>query len=55
MIDKELQSRFEAARADLSNQEIVSIQNNDGSGNPRFETFHWGFSLCSQKVLLKDV
>ena len=31
---------------------MVTIQNDDGSGDFRFEAFHWGFSLCSQKVRL---
>ena len=52
MIDKELLSRLEAARAALSNQAMMTIQNDDGNGDPRFESFHWGFSLCSQKVRL---
>ena len=55
MIDQELQSWVKAARAGLSNQEMINIQNDDGNSDARFNTFHWGFSLCSQKVRLTTI
>ena len=40
----------QAARAELLDPDKVSIQLGDASDEPRFELFHAGISLCSQKV-----
>ncbi len=52
MTDQRLKLLVKAARAGLSKPEMTTIQNNSDLSDFRFEAFHWGFSLCSQKVRL---
>ncbi|MDC0196317.1 glutathione S-transferase family protein [Gammaproteobacteria bacterium] len=47
---EEFDKRLEAARNELNFTECVTVQNQSLNTTPRFEIWHWGFSLCSQKV-----
>jgi len=42
--------RVAEARKELVVSDRITIQNGDANKQPRFEVWHWGFSLCSQKV-----
>ena len=47
---EEFDRRIDDARQELTVPERITIQNDDANETPRFEVWHWGFSLCSQKV-----
>lgn len=46
----EFEKRVDDARRELTVSERITIQNGNSTEKPRFEVWHWGFSLCSQKV-----
>jgi hypothetical protein len=50
MPESEFDLRVDAARKELKDPEQVTVQNGDSTSQPRFEVWHWGQSLCSQKV-----
>ena len=50
MPESEFDLRVDAARKELKDPEQVTVQNGDPTSHPRFEVWHWGQSLCSQKV-----
>ena len=47
---EEFDRRIDDARQELTVPERTTIENDDANETPRFEVWHWGFSLCSQKV-----
>lgn len=46
----ELQRLVEGANANLTDKERNCVVGGSGSGAPRFEVYHFAFSLCSEKV-----
>lgn len=47
---EEFDKLLEAAQNELISPDCITVQNQDFNNPPRFEIWHWGFSLCSQKV-----